>query len=199
MRLNIGDGKRAIGNANRKRVIEFFQNNPGASKADCARGLNLSYTTVLRHVKAITQQEENVVEEKDRKKKPAQQKKKKEKKAFNPKIIAFVNRFYQRVAKNGGKKKYTPREIERAADTIDKLIRIDGYKFEEVEKALFWALDDDFWSAQVRSLASLRKRRFGADDDTKFTKVFNKYSTSSPDALLSAGKIMVNGKLYNVV
>ena len=55
---------------------------------------------------------------------------------------------------------------ENWADTIDKLMRIDGYKQQTISDALGFAVSDDFWSKQIISLASLRKK--GKNDLTKF-------------------------------
>jgi hypothetical protein len=55
---------------------------------------------------------------------------------------------------------------EKWADTIDKLIRIDGYKPQVISDALSFAVNDDFWSKQIISLAGLRKK--GKNDLTKF-------------------------------
>lgn len=55
---------------------------------------------------------------------------------------------------------------ENWADTIDKLMRIDGYKQQTISDALGFAVSDDFWSKQIISLAGLRKK--GKNDLTKF-------------------------------
>ncbi len=43
------------------------------------------------------------------------------------------------------------------ADALDKLNRLDGYTFKEIENSISWAKKDEFWNRQIISLASLRK------------------------------------------
>lgn len=38
---------------NQAKVLEWFQRNPGGTKARCSRELGLSYMTVFRHVKDL--------------------------------------------------------------------------------------------------------------------------------------------------
>jgi 5-methylcytosine-specific restriction endonuclease McrBC GTP-binding regulatory subunit McrB len=64
------------------------------------------------------------------------------------------------------------RQIENGAETIDKLIRIDKWDFcNQVKPAIEWGIKDDFWTLQIRSLASLRNR--GSNGETKFTNIFD--------------------------
>ena len=55
--LNVGDGRgkeRSEKAAqNRADIIDFFNNNPGATATECADSLEISSATVRRHVKAI--------------------------------------------------------------------------------------------------------------------------------------------------
>jgi len=91
-----------------------------------------------------------------------------------PSVVDFVKSFYEYLSSRGGKKKYTAKQIDDGVDTIDKLVRIDGYDLEtEIKPALRWGMSDDFWSANVMSLAPLRKK--GKNGDTKFTNLFNQF------------------------
>ena len=47
------------------------------------------------------------------------------------------------------------------AREMDKMVRLDGLTEEEVRAVMKFALEDDFWSINIRSAASLRKH--GAD------------------------------------
>lgn len=73
--------------------------------------------------------------------------------------------------------------IVKSADTIEKLVRIDGYSMEDVLGTLTWAKDDDFWGKNVISIASARnKTRSGS---MKFESVFAEFYKSkdeSPEA-----------------
>lgn len=59
--------------------------------------------------------------------------------------------------------------INNATETVDKLIRIDGFTFEQVCDAMNWAVLDDFWSKNALSLAGLRAKN--GDGRTKFQKI----------------------------
>lgn len=50
----------------------------------------------------------------------------------------------------------TPK-VEKWADDIDKLQRIDGYDWNLIEAVMLWSQQDPFWRQQVRSGANLRK------------------------------------------
>jgi hypothetical protein len=93
-----------------------------------------------------------------------------------PTVLEFSGAFYEYLSKNGGKQNYSEKEITSGAETIDKLIRLDGYDLDaEIKPALQWGLKDAFWSGQIRSLAQLRKKS-KKNSDTKFTNLFNQFS-----------------------
>lgn len=55
--IDVGDGRgkerSELGKKNRELIIDYFTKNPGATKIQCAKDLNISKVTVMRHVKAI--------------------------------------------------------------------------------------------------------------------------------------------------
>lgn len=51
---------------------------------------------------------------------------------------------------------------------LDELVRIDGHAWTDVKRTLTWALTDNFWSKNLRSLAGARKRASGSGGATKF-------------------------------
>ena len=59
--------------------------------------------------------------------------------------------------------------VEDSVKVIDKLIRIDGYTFDEVKLTLQSAVKDDFWKKQVITLKGLRKR--SKNGNTKFDNI----------------------------
>ena len=59
--------------------------------------------------------------------------------------------------------------VEDSVKVIDKLIRIDGYTFDEVKLTLQSAVKDEFWQKQVISLKGLRKR--SKNGNTKFDNI----------------------------
>ena len=74
------------------------------------------------------------------------------------------------------KKAHAPKKekslYENSFDTIDKLIRLDGFSLDYIRKVLLWAETDDFWKKNIYSLSSLRNKR---NDLTKFQKIAIKY------------------------
>lgn len=60
---------------------------------------------------------------------------------------------------NWSKKFFSENYInDKALDLFDKLIRIDGYTPENIKRAIEWARNDDFWSANFLSPLKLRNR-----------------------------------------
>jgi len=62
--------------------------------------------------------------------------------------------------------------VQRWAKDIDKMNRLDGRSWEDIEKAIDWALNDSFWQKNIWSGANLRKHydRLEADAKAKFMK-----------------------------
>jgi len=56
--------------------------------------------------------------------------------------------------------------INKSIETIDKLIRLDGFTLDDVKTVLSFVIKDDFWQKQVLSLVSLRNK--GKNGNTKF-------------------------------
>lgn len=52
--------------------------------------------------------------------------------------------------------------------TIERLHEIDGYSWEDIEKTIIWAKQDNFWNSNVVTIPPLRKKRDGA---SKFYKI----------------------------
>lgn len=62
--------------------------------------------------------------------------------------------------------------IDRWAKDIEKMNRIDGRSWENIEKAIDWAMNDSFWQRNIWSGANLRKHydRLEADARANFMK-----------------------------
>lgn len=85
--------------------------------------------------------------------------------------LSFAKKFQDEVSRRFPTlaPKVTKALVESGAETIDKLIRLDGFSLEDIRKVLLWAISDEFWSKQVRSLACLRK----VSDNNGLTKFQN--------------------------
>lgn len=99
---------------------------------------------------------------------------------FDPAIIEFVSGFtkYSKEKFQNNAPDITDTLIHSSADTIDKLIRLDGFKIEYVKKVIRWAAKDDFWKQQVRSLSGLRKSKDGLK---KFQNIAVSHDEDQPD------------------
>jgi hypothetical protein len=107
-------------------------------------------------------------------------------------FLSFSNDFYRYLSLNGGKKEYTRKQITDGADTIEKLVRIDKYDIEtEIKAALGWGIKDEFWSKQIRSLSTLRKKS-DKNGETKFTNLFNQYSARNVTGQSQQEKIEIS-------
>lgn len=62
--------------------------------------------------------------------------------------------------------------VERWAKDIDKMNRLDGRSWQEIENAIDWAMNDTFWQKNIWSGANLRKHydRLEADAKSQFLK-----------------------------
>ena len=63
--------------------------------------------------------------------------------------------------------------INKSVNLLYKLITKDGYNVDDVNKALNWAINDDFWSSKVLTLTTLRKK--SKNGNTKFTNLYLSY------------------------
>jgi len=61
-------------------------------------------------------------------------------------------------------------DINKWADEIRKLVEIDGKSLETIKKVLRFAIDDDFWCNQLKSLTGLRKKS-KSNDVMKFENI----------------------------
>lgn len=69
--------------------------------------------------------------------------------------------------------------LEKCNSTVDKLIRLDGFKLDYIVDSLRWAVKDEFWSGQVFSLASLRTK--SKNGLKKFQNLSTAYDNSLPE------------------
>jgi|GEM_PF-3042666 len=74
-------------------------------------------------------------------------------------LFEFANAFQQFALKQfpKGAPKITDKLLVEAVDVVDKLIRLDGFTLEEIKESMRWAVKDEFWSKNARSLAKLRQ------------------------------------------
>ena len=93
----------------------------------------------------------------------------------NPRFAGFVREFQNAIAAKHGATapKVTDSLIAAGCQAMEQAERIDGFSWDEIQDALLWAMDDDFWGSNVLSLAQVRKR--GANDTSKLQKVMAAY------------------------
>lgn len=79
--------------------------------------------------------------------------------------LLLKNEILKRYPNNLGANK--PGCVERWAKDIDKMMRLDRRDAESIEKAILWALNDDFWQRNIWSGANLRKHYDKLEADAK--------------------------------
>jgi len=102
-------------------------------------------------------------------------------KEYSPELERFVDDYIAYVKNTHGKSSPNVTDKTRSdyLDSVDKLIRIDGFTLEEIRKALLWAVTDkDFWAGQVLSLARLRSK--SKNGLKKFQNLFVAYEQKCP-------------------
>jgi len=92
-------------------------------------------------------------------------------------IVEVVSDFclYQS-QKNPHHYKDMEKQIETGYDVVDKLMRLDGYKMEDIKESLEWAVADDFWSPNIVTLTGLRKK--STNGSTKFQNMLGKFKAT---------------------
>ena len=95
---------------------------------------------------------------------------------FSQKFYAYLQSEYpeKKIDLSNGK-------IKKGADAVRLLVEKDGFDLDkDIRPALMWALKDDFWQAQVNSLAELRKKKSGAENH-KFYNLYQIFKAESKD------------------
>ena len=77
---------------------------------------------------------------------------------YGDEVIALSNLFADLIEANGIKR---PSVTEKWHQEIERLNRIDGYSWEQIEATIRWVQNDSFWRSNVLSPVKLRKQ-FGA-------------------------------------
>ena len=100
-------------------------------------------------------------------------------KDISPEIKNFVADYQKYISETFGPSapKVTDSLISKASDTIDKLIRLDGFTYTDISNAIKWASTDQFWGPQIKSLAGLRAK--SKNQLTKFQNLFDSFKRKS--------------------
>jgi len=95
-------------------------------------------------------------------------------KEYSPELEKFVDSFQKTMVDTYGglAPKITTSSRNTSLDTVNKLIRIDGHSLEEIRAAMLWAVKDDFWSKNARSLGQLRNKS-KSNGMTKFQNIWS--------------------------
>ena len=122
-----------------------------------------------RNQKPETKKEERVSETAEPSRTPAPEK------AFPSELTDFVRKFQFAVAVRfkALAPKMTDKLLHDGADALDKCVRIDGLDLDEVKLAAMWAVNDDFWGSNLRSLAQMRT--VGKNGSSKIQNVIGDY------------------------
>lgn len=99
---------------------------------------------------------------------------------YSDKLKTFVVRYMNYISKTYPTKSPKGKNIEKESiDTLDKLIRLDGFKEDYIFDALRWAQKDSFWKYQIFSIAGLRKK--SENKLTKFQNLSISYEKTIPE------------------
>ncbi|KKN02488.1 hypothetical protein LCGC14_1117140, partial [marine sediment metagenome] len=80
----------------------------------------------------------------------------------------------------------TPNLIAACTATLDKLVRLDGFDFEQdVISVIQWAMEDNFWSGNIFSLAPLRNKKNGSSKFKKIARAYDQRAKFIPGRSLS--------------
>ena len=75
-----------------------------------------------------------------------------------PEAITLAKKLNERILENKPNRKIKSNWLENWAKAIDKLHRIDGRSWEEIEKAIDWSQNDSFWRTNILSGEKLREK-----------------------------------------
>lgn len=107
--------------------------------------------------------------------------KRKERKKEIPSCFFDISkRFHDYQKKQLGKQlRVTEKTITDGAGELEKLCRLDGFDLEkEIRPTLQWAVQDDFWKDNIRSLGGIRK--LGKNGQPKFMNMFTAFKKANP-------------------
>ena len=95
---------------------------------------------------------------------------------YTDKLKTFVGSYIKYISKTFGSRSPKGANLEKnSLITVDKLIRIDGFKEDYVFDVLRWSQQDDFWKEQVLSLSAIRKK--SKNGLTKFQNLTSAYES----------------------
>lgn len=105
---------------------------------------------------------------------------KNDKNIYTVKLQEFVGNYINFIKEKYPTKSPKGKNLKSSSlETVDKLIRLDGFEEDYVFNALRWAQKDDFWKTNVFSLAGLRKKSHNGL--TKFQNISNAYDKDQPE------------------
>ena len=146
--------------------------NFGNSPANCQQNLApINQVTMLTSSKSFLREGEKISPS------PSPDENVSKEKSIPDEYTAFAREYQQAVLDAQGEcaPKITEKLIRDGAEEVEKAVRIDGFAFDELQRALWWAKDNDFWSSNVLSLGAIRKKKDGV---TKIQKIMRQYRQS---------------------
>ncbi len=144
-------------------------------------------------------------------------KKEKESRSSAPSLNAsrLASSFYQKILENDPKAK--PPNLEKWGAELDRMQKLDGRTWEEIEGLIIFAQEDEFWRGNCLSPAKLRKKatqltlqmhkaptkaEVKADRNLENHSVaLDRWSTMNADAIrfgLTAVRVFVNGQQHDI-
>ena len=98
--------------------------------------------------------------------------------------MEFAEAYLAHQRETHGKRAGTPTEslVRKGAETVGRLVMIDGFEFEYIRRVLLWANKDPFWQDKVLSLAALRKKTDGLMKFQRIATAYERAQNPTPAA-----------------
>ena len=77
---------------------------------------------------------------------------------LSPQAKKFAKKLSNYIQKHNPYEQITDRQLERWAEDIDKLNRINDVSWNDINTVMVWAMDDAFWRQNIRSGSKFRKQ-----------------------------------------
>ena len=111
-------------------------------------------------------------------------------KIFGVRVIRLATLLAQRMVDNDSKARLPNTDTAKHnwQDSIEKLNRIDGRSWQEIEDVINWCQDDDFWKSNILSASKLRKQ---------FPQLLAKMNSNGSKRLAGPDLIAYNRKIID--
>lgn len=111
-----------------------------------------NHDTVMINHDTVMINQGNIMQEKKR------IEKKRIDKIYSPEVINLTQLLYSECQRIDSRFKRTDKQLKSWSADIEKINRIDGYSWSEIETVILWAKADSFWYNNIQSGSKLREK-----------------------------------------